>query len=172
MSLRKVSNTEIMKLVRDIESQKEELVNFGNRNSFAKYTLEEKPMADLTPYALVEQTNKIGSLDANIRYLKHLLNLSNATTIVEEFNITLGEALVYMAQISQTVKRFTLLANTDKVVRTSGNYMSTTPEYTEAKYDIDLAKQMLSTYKSTLSKLQMAIDKTNLTNEIEVKFAD
>lgn len=172
MSVRKVSNTEIMKLIRDIESQKDELIKFQSRNSFAKYTLEEKPLADLTPYALVEHTNKISDYDANIRYLKHLLNVSNATTVVEEFNITLGEALVYMAQISQTVQRFTLLANTDKVVRESVSYRSTVPEYTEARYEIDLAKKMLSQYKSTLSKLQMAIDKTNLTNEIEVNFTE
>lgn len=169
MAITKMSNTEIMKRIKDLESRKAELVAFEVRNSFVVYTVEEKSMADLTKtYDILGNNNIIKELDNETRYLKYLLNLSNATTIVEDFNMTLGESLVLMAQLTQTIARITPLANTDKITREVMGYGSRLAEYKEALYDINIAKQMLVEYKDTLMKLQMAIDKTNLTHEIEV----
>lgn len=168
MAIAKMSNTEIMKRVKDLESRKAELVAFEERNNSVVYTFEEKDMVDFTKvYDIIGNNTIIRDIDNEIRYLKYLLNLSNSTTIVEDFNITLGEALVYMAQLTQSISRVTPLANTDELTRQSSRYGSTA-EYKKALYDINIAKQMLVEYKDLLMRLQMAIDKTNLTHEIEV----
>lgn len=172
MAIQKMCNVEIMKLIKELEFEKSNLIDFERRNSFVEYTNDEKDSADKTPYDIEATNTKIAQIDTNVRYLKHLLNVSNSNTVVAEFDITLGEALVYMSQLNNAISRLKPLINTDKITRKQSMYNRLQPEYQEAKYDINVAKEMFDTYKSILTRLQLAIDRTNLTNLIDVNFED
>ena len=172
MSVKKMTNTEVMKLIKELEEQKQLLIDFEKRNAFARYSQEDKHLADVTPYDIVANNNAINSLDRDVRILKHLLNVANTTVFVPEFNMTIGQCLVYMAQLTQSINRYMSLANTDKVTREASGYSRSSAEFKEARYDVAIAREMLNVEKNNLSKLQMAIDKANLTNEIDVPLGE
>ena len=70
--------------------------------------------------------------------------------------MTIGDCLIYLAQ----------LANKEPKTRTL-QYQKQV-EFSEALYDISKAKADYETTQALIVKLQMAIDRINLTNLIEV----
>jgi predicted transglutaminase-like protease len=94
--------------------------------------------------------------------------VSNPTTKVDGYDMTIAEALVYLAQLSQNKDRLVRLANREKLVRGSTSRYSSNTEYTKACYDIAKAKEDLAKLNQTIAHLQMAIDRTNLTNLIAI----
>jgi len=91
-------NAEIMKKVKLLEQNKSDVMMEELRSHQVTYQ-NEKDRFDYG-YSFAETRDKISALDAEIRKLKRLLNLSNATTVVPEFSMTLGECLVYLAQLN------------------------------------------------------------------------
>jgi hypothetical protein len=164
-------NTEIMKMIKALETEKEDLIAFERRNSSISYTATEKPdsIVDIgAAYDILEINASIDEKDAEIRRLKHILNKTNSEKILDGFDMTVGQGIVYMAQLSSKVKRLEALANTDGLVRKSGGWRGGEAEYTQVKYDVEEARQLLKKAKAELTKLQVSIDRTNLLNEIEV----
>lgn len=116
-------------------------------------------------YSYENTRSEIAKLQKEERRIKSLLAISNATTFVEGFAMTIAEALVYLAQLSGNKARLTRLASREKIWRES-NYRGL-PEYTKALYDIKKAQADLAVINREIAKLQMAIDRTNLTNMID-----
>lgn len=108
----------------------------------------------------------MAGIDAEVRKLKHLLNYSNATTVVEDFGMTLGECLVYMAQLNYEKIILDRLARRERIKRHST--MNGVIEYTVVNYDINECKQRLQVIQDMIAKLQISIDRTNLTNLIDI----
>lgn len=161
----KLCNAEIMKKVKLLEQEKNEI------------TAEEKRICQTTyqsatdkidyGYDFKKTRDSISGLDSEIRQLKHLLNYSNATTVVEDFNMTLGECLVYMAQLNN--ERGILEQLAQKEMTTRHSTFNGVIEYTELNYNKSECKERLKQTQETIAKLQIAIDRTNLTNMIEIE---
>jgi len=118
-------------------------------------------------YSFSGTREKIRNIDNETRKLKHLLNCSNATTIVEGFDISLGECLVYMSQLNNEKDRLEWLAHKEPKERRST--VNGVIEYTELNYDKAECKKELTFVLETIARLQVAIDRTNLTNMIDVE---
>lgn len=118
-------------------------------------------------YSYDKVRKEIDDIDSTIRKYKYHLALSNATTIVLEFNMTIGECLVYLATVKSKKDLLQTYASKHQITRISSEY-NTKVEYTELLYNVDKVKQDVLDLQRLVASLQMAIDRTNLTNLIEL----
>lgn len=161
----KMTHTEAMKEIKKLENEKRRLYQDEKATCTVTYTANEKPIDTGYNY---EETNKaIIDCDFKIRHLKAMLAKSNATTVVKGFDMTLAEALIYLGQLSQQLGRFQELSTRQPLVREGAAYRSATYEFTKALYDVNEAKKQYQECFDLISKLQMAIDLTNLTTTID-----
>ena len=157
-------NTEIMKDLKKIEEEKYLLLEKEESQSIIKYVSEVDKI--IPEYNYEETRGKIDELDKKEIYLRGLLQKSNATVIVPEFNMTIGDCLIYLAQLAGKARVLRRLASKEPKTRTL-QYQKQV-EYSEALYDISKAKADYEATQELIVKLQMAIDRINLTNLIEV----
>ena len=162
----KVCNAEIIKIIKDLEEKKQDNLALELRTSVVRYQTSEDRIK--TDYDFTATRNKIAELNSEIRRLKHLLNISNATVIIEEFEMTIGECLVYMAQLNNEKAVLDRMSNMDPKTRYSTGAIGGGIEYAELEYDIGECKAKFNEVKETVRKLQLAIDRINLTNMIEI----
>ena len=156
--------TEIMKEIKRLEEEKNSWVIHERNNCRVSYITDEEPIMPNYDYA--ETSEALLEYDNEIRKLKGLLAYANATTIVEGFDMTIHEALVYLVQLNERVKRYNYLIGfqelTRKTVGIDGKI-----EYTKIIYDQKDASRKYEDAKTEVIKLQMAIDRTNLTSYID-----
>ena len=160
----KMCNAEIMKKIKLLEQSKNDLLMEESRTHQVTYQ-NEKDRFDYG-YSFTKTREKISTIDTETRNLKRLLNLSNATTMVTEFSMTLGECLVYLAQLNRELALVNNLAK--KEPTTTRTSYGGVVEYTALNYDKAECQARLEWLHETIAKLQIAIDRTNLTNMIEV----
>lgn len=158
-------NAEVMKKVKLLEQDKMNLLAEESRQNQVTYQNEGDKFDFGYSFSLTRE--KVSHIDAEIRKLKSLLNYSNATTMVDGFDMTLGECLVYLAQLTNEKYLVENLAQQEAIV--SRTTMGGKIEYTALNYDLAEAKQRVAWVNETIARLQIAIDRTNLMNMIEVK---
>ena len=160
----KKSNTELMKELKELQT----LINYAqsreDRTCIVTYSENDRDVVE-SEYDYETTRNHLATLQKEERNIKKLLAISNATTIVDGFDMTIAEALVYLAQLSQNKASLTRLASREKLTR-ERTYNGWT-EYSKACYDIKKAQDDLVAINCEIAKLQIAIDKKNLTNDIE-----
>ena len=160
----KLCNAEVIKKIKDFEEQKQEILSDEQKNCTTTYQTE-TDMID-TGYDFEKARNIVENLNKEIMRLKHALNVSNSTVIVEKFDLTIGECLVYMAQLNNekvVLERMSRNRSKSRMTLYNG-----TVEYTVTNYDVEVCKDKLNDIKETLRKLQLAIDRVNLNNMIEI----
>jgi len=160
----KLCNAEVIKKIKDLEEQKQDILSDEQKNCTTTYQTE-TDMID-TGYDFGKTRKGIDNLNKEIMKLKHALNVSNSTVIVEEFGLTIGECLVYMAQLNNeksVLERLSRNRNKSRVTLYNGIV-----EYTVTNYDVEICKSELNAIKETVRKLQLAIDRVNLNNLIEI----
>lgn len=160
----KVCHSEAMKKVKELEEQKVFLIYNENKRCTVSYKEgEEKTPVD---YDYAKTRKEIEKIDSDIRKIKHTLAVANVTTKVDDFDMTIGEALVYLAQLNQEHSRMGALAGREKLSRriTQNGVV----EYTECTFDPDKAAKDQKALYAKICKLQVAIDRANLNNYIEI----
>lgn len=161
----KKCNTELMKEIKILEEKKTDILNLEQEECKITYLDGEKKMSSLYSYDGVRK--EVDDIDSKIRRYKSLLAYSNATTKVEEFDMTIGECLIYLASLNSKKTYLTSFASKKQKSRISSTYNNKV-EYTELLYDVNKVKQEIEDLQRLIAKLQMAIDRTNLTNLIEI----
>lgn len=160
----KMCNSEAMKAVKELEEKKKNLIFTEDNRSKISYKEGEEKV--LTKYDYAQTRKSVAEIDEKIRKIKHALAKSNCTTVIDDFGITIGEALVYLAQLNAEYRQLDDLSGYPKLARriTANGVL----EYTECLYDPEEATRDLEALHSKICKLQVAIDRANLTNYIEV----
>ncbi len=161
----KKCNAELMKEIKILEEKKNDILTLEQEECKITYLDGEKKMSSLYSYDTVRK--EVDEIDSKIRRYKSLLAYSNATTKVEEFDMTIGECLIYLASLNSKKTYLTSFASKKQKSRISSTYNNKV-EYTELLYDVNKVKQELEDLQRLIAKLQMAIDRTNLTNLIEI----
>lgn len=161
----KVCNTEIMKEIKKLNDRKSDLINFETMNSTITFLKDEEKT--MPSYSYDELTKELGEIDNRVLYLKDKLAYSNATTIVPEFNLTIASALTYLAILQSKKDRYYRLSLNDKLRRIGSNRDGQV-EYAETLYEPTSCKKIYEETVEEINKLQMAIDRVNLTNLIEI----
>ena len=160
----KKCHTEIMKEIKRLEGEKDSWVTHERNNCRVSYMTDEEPI--LPNYDYAETSGALLEYDDRIRKLKGLLAYANATTIVEGFDMTINEALIYLAQLNARVRRYDYLISFQKLTRKTVG-IDGKIEYTKILFDQEDAGRKLEEAKSEVIQLQMAIDRTNLTSFID-----
>ncbi|MCL2665170.1 MAG: hypothetical protein FWE82_06120 [Defluviitaleaceae bacterium] len=161
----KMCNAEILKKIKLLEQSKSDVLSKENRTHQVTYQ-EEKDRYDYGySFSLTRET--VCGLDAEIRKLRHLLNISNATTAVPEFEMTLGECLVYLAQLNNELGIVSRMAK--KETTTTNTTYGGKVEYTALNYSKEECQAKADWLQNTIAQLQIAIDRTNLTNMIDAE---
>lgn len=159
----KKCHTEIMKEIKKLEEIKEILLSEESDNCVVTYLQKETPIN--TGYNYDETNKKITECDNEILRLKSLLTKANAKTKVEGFDMTINEALVYLAQLNEKLKRLSYLVNLKPLKRTTG--YDSTPEFTKIVFDREKVLKDYEEVRNLIPRLQMAIDRTNLNHMID-----
>lgn len=161
----KKTNAEIIKDIKRLEVEKNDILSEESETMTTTYGLDEKPLPSEYDYKKTQKA--LDDIDAEVRHLKSALAKSNANTMVKGFDMTINEALVYLAQLNFSLSRLQSMARRKELTRTSGSYNSKA-ELTRTNYDIKEVKKNYQKTQETITKLQMAIDLTNLTNEVDL----
>lgn len=161
----KVRNSEAIKIIKGLETELEDLRRKEVLNS--TYSYKEGETKIMPDYDYEETRKKIKELNARIRKIKHALAVSNSTSYLCNFNeMTIGEGLVYLAQLNKEYSELSTLASRNKITRriTPNGVL----EYTECNYDPEKVKQAQKELYELITALQIDIDRTNLEVFIEI----
>ena len=166
----KKCNTEIMKELKAVQAEKEEMIIESRIKRVAKYYEgEEEVKCEFDFKAFQEKLNELEEKEFK---LKALLSFSNATTkLIGKEDYTIGEGLIKLAQLNNKLKtlvEFKVSKQIEKVVKHAtfegDKDRVFVTEYFYNPLEID---EMIKDLKKEISALQIAIDRTNLMNIIE-----
>lgn len=160
----KVCHKEAMKLINELEDKKDRLIGNESRLNTVQYR-DGEPRPD-TGYSYEKTRAEIAAIDDKVRKIKHKLAKANCSVKVEEFNMTLGEALVYLAQLSSELSRLNDLAYERQEYTSIAQGGITL--HIERLYNVKTAEADAAALTGKIGKLQVAIDRANLVNYIEV----
>ncbi len=159
---------EALRIAKDSEIRVKELRYLRDAVAFVTYAVGEAP--EEPERTVDEVTKEINELSAKARYLRQLVANENLKQVTEfELDgdrITLAEALLLLSQMMAGREYIKTLANARPKVRKTG--YNGIVEYTEVTFDIDKMKDSLKTIERDIQKLRIAIDKVNVTTELEV----
>ena len=159
----KMSLTAIMKKVKELDEQKRALIAEENENRRFSYVSEKDKVN--TGYDYRATREALDALDKETLRLKSILAKVNAKLVVCDYPYTISEALIRLAQLSAKRAQLEALPTVQSMRRVTFNGVI---EYTDTLCDTAEVKKDISALREEISRLQMAIDKTNLIYETEV----
>ena len=109
------------------------------------------------------------ALEETIINLKHQINKFNTETIVDGFNKTIDEMLIYIPMLTRRKEKLNGMKNAMAKTREAVNMRSTIIDYRYANYDIKQASDDYDAVTEELSKAQIALDTVNVTKKFEVE---
>jgi hypothetical protein len=160
----KLCNSEIIKKIRDLDEKKQRIITEEKDICTSKYQ-NESDLVDLG-YDFAATRKAIKEINREVIRLKHALNVANLTVVVPEFNMTIGECIVYMAQLNLESRILENMSQTRSKSRETS--YGGVVEYTIANYSIDECRQKLDEINEIIRSLQIAIDRVNLNNMVEI----
>ena len=113
---------------------------------------------------------RVAELDDKVRVLRCALHAFNVATVLPESNISIDEALVLLAQLSNERFRLSSLRSTLPKQRVSARYQQGTKvvEYCYANFDVKKAEADYQAVSERIRNLQMEIDYANQTVQFDV----
>ena len=157
---------EILKDIKTLESRKCLLLSEERNNSVVTYSNAADKIE--TGYNFMESRKQLDNIDFEIRKLKHLVNVVNTTTVIPEYNLTIDECIIFLAQLNNELRILDSMRQKKSVVRKSC-MGSNIIEFTETCYNVEECKDLFDKVNAEIQKLQMCIDRINLTEMIEVQ---
>ena len=161
----KICSAEAMKIIKELEEEKNLIIAIEDRRSTVSY--KEGETKTIPDYDYKETRKSICDLDDKIRALKFKVAKSNCeTTLTGGFDCSVSEGLVLLAQLRSRLEQAEELADRQQITRriTSNGVL----EFTECLYNVIEVENDVKDLNRQIGKLQIAIDRANLTNEIEV----
>lgn len=159
----KVCHTQAMKMIKEYEEQKRILLRREGESFRVSYKEGEQKIATGYDYDAVRA--EVARLDTEVRKIRSALAKANCTVGVDGFDMTIGEALVYLAQLCNEKQHLDDMADNNQLSRrlTTNGVI----EYTECLFDVAKVKKDAGELRRKISELQIAIDRANLVNFIE-----
>lgn len=114
-------------------------------------------------YDYAETQTRLAALEEKIRHLKHAINCFNATHIVDGFEMTIDEMLVYIPQLTRRKNKLYEMKSRLPRERVEEQYgrPSGIIDYRYANYDIAAVEADYDKTADELSHAQLALDAVN-----------
>lgn len=161
----KMCHSEVIKCIKELETKKENILRKERDCRAFRYVDEN---AKIVPNYSYEKTRSVvDGLDKKIRKLKHALAVANCTVTLPDFDVSIGEGLVLLAQMQakcRILEEMSLAQQKTQAISYNGKM-----EVTECNYDVEKVAADYDELRTEIGKLQMAIDRANLTNFLEVE---
>ena len=121
-------------------------------------------------YDFPAMQEKLAVVEAQIRAVRHAINVFNATHELPGFGMTIDAALVYLPQLTERKNKLEKMSKKLEKRRAPRDYggASNLIEYEYANYSIEEARARYAEASDTLSRLQMAIDRANSEGMLEI----
>ena len=109
-------------------------------------------------------------IEEKIIRLKHCINQFNLTYMLDGFDTTIDQMLVYIPQLTSRKKKLEKMASRLSKERINNSFARSSNfiEYTYCNYEVGDAKNDLEETSKELAAAQMALDLANTTVEFEV----
>lgn len=121
-------------------------------------------------YDYKETREKLKALEGKTRKIKHAINIFNNTHIVDGFNMTIDELLIYIPQLARRKEKLAEMSAKLPKARVNEDYRrrSNIIDYTYINYDLGEVKKDLEAVTDELARAQIALDVLNTSTEIEL----
>ena len=160
----KKSIKELMKYVNVLQQQIETLLQDEINNNYITYADENDK--ELSDYDFDYTNDEIEKLNIEILKIRSAINKANNEIKIGILDYSISDGLIRIAQLNRQAERLNDLGSNKQKSRGStfsGNY-----EYTEYVYDVKEAQKLHLEVLDEIHKLQTAVDKANILNEIEI----
>ena len=163
------TSSEANKYLRQLNDRKIMMRSDETQNStFVAATIED--IEDVRPeYDLETSHKQLAEIDSKIRKLKHAINLFNAQTTVDGFDMTIDEMLVYLPQLTQRIDALNSLSTNPAKERLNGRTSINLIEYRYANYDVQQARELYNELVELQHRAQTVLDLVNSTVKFDVE---
>ena len=167
----KYTSAEAAKLLRKLNEEHEALLQLERQSNQFIAAVSEDLESVRPAYDLAAVQQRLAELEAQVRKVKHALNVFNSTHMVPGFNMTIDQLLVYIPQLSQRKMKLRDMAGAlpKTRVKSRSAVSSAVIEYSYANYDVLEAKALADAAAEELSRAQTALDKVNSTETMEIE---
>lgn len=165
----KLTSAEANKMIRALRDQHRLLLlQEENVVSFIAATTEN--IEEVRPsYSYEETAAKFDEIERKIRKIKHALNVFNATTVVDGFDMTIDEMLVFLPQTSERLRKLEdMLAKPEKS-RAQNTGRTSIIEYEYLNYDLQKVQEDYDALMDLKNRALTALDVVNNTVPFEAE---
>ena len=165
----KLTSAEANKMIRALRDQHRLLLlQEENVVSFIAATTEN--VEEVRPsYSYEETAAKFDEIERKIRKIKHALNVFNATTVVDGFDMTIDEMLVFLPQTSDRLRKLEdMLAKPEKA-RAMNTGRTSIIEYEYLNYDLQKVQEDYDALMELKNRALTALDVVNNTVPFEAE---
>lgn len=157
------TSAEANKLLKKLNEEYNALLAKETRSREFRAAISEDIESVRPHYDYSEVQMRLAELEEKIRKVKHAINCFNTTQLVDGFNMTIDEMLVYIPQLTRRKAKLSEMTSRmpkERVYEEFGR-QSNIIDYTYANYNIDHVEQDLETTTDELSRAQLALDTVN-----------
>jgi len=120
-------------------------------------------------YSYEETAAKYDEIDRKIRKIKHALNLFNANTVVDGFDMTIDEMLVFLPQLTDRLQKLYLMISKSEKKRVENTGRTAIIEYEYLNYDLKKVQQDYDRLTDLKNRALTALDLVNNTVQFDVE---
>ncbi len=163
----KCNSAQANKLLKKLNEEYNSVLEKENKTSTFHVAMGENPESLRPKYDYDGTKEKIASLEKQIRTVKHALNIFNTTHLVPGFDMTVDEILVYIPQLTKQKTKLQEMRNRSEKERVQERFFNSV-DYIYTNYDMGKVEADYQIVSEELSKVQLALDKLNNTEMIEI----
>ena len=164
----KLTSSEANKMIRQLKDQYRMLyTQESNVVSFIAATTEN--IEEVRPaYSYEKMTEKYDEIDRKIRKIKHALNLFNANTVVNGFDMTIDEMLVFLPQVTDRLRKLSVMISKPEKTRAENTGRTAIIEYEYLNYDLKQVQRDYDSLAELKNRALTALDLVNNTVQFDV----
>ena len=157
------TSAEANKLLKKLNDEYAALLDKEVRSRDFRAAMGEDAESVRPAYDYAETQTRLAALEEKIRHLKHAINCFNATHIVDGFEMTIDEMLVYIPQLTRRKNKLFEMKSRLPRERVEEQYgrPSGIIDYRYANYDIAAVEADYDKTADELSHAQLALDAVN-----------
>lgn len=153
------------KYLRRLNERHQALLTKEKKSQCFTAAIQEDPESVRPAYDYAGTQEELAAVEAQIRKLKHSLNVFNATYVIPEFGMTIDQMLIYIPQLTARKRRLDSMRSRlpKERERSTLGRNNNIIEYNYANYDIAQAEADYLAAADELARAQNALDAANAT---------
>lgn len=166
----KYTSAQAGKLINKIQEKIAILMNNEDKSATFKCASGEDVESLRPAYDFAETQRRLEELQGMLRKVRHAINMFNITHTLPGFDdLTIDQALVLMPQLRERKRELRIMGDRLPKERVESRYSSNQYiDYIITNYDADEVRRVHDEISDKLTELQLALDKVNTTQTMEI----